>query len=129
MTFPLGYGSVARLGRKQTNYTLPSQGGRTRRFNFGNLLPGVMKGIECLGNENSTGNCLLNAGVSTVLSNMFRGLPPGATRQLNSVAWVSCKRMCLGTVKLSARGINETSLPSYPSDIWQTNIILLLQHL
>ena len=64
-----------------------------------------MKGIECIGNENSTGNCLLNAGVS----NMFQGLPPGATRQLNSVAWVSCKRMCLGTVKLSARGINETS--------------------
>ena len=100
----LGYGSVAHLDGKQTNYTLPSQGGRTRRFNLESLLPGVAKGIQCLGSEESTGNCLINVGVNLFLNKMFKGLPPGATRQLNNVAWVSCKRMYFCTVRLIARG-------------------------
>lgn len=101
MASPLGYGSVAHLGGKQTNYTLPSQGGRTRRLiDLGSLLAGLAKGIQCLGSEKSTGNCVLNVGVNL---NVFQGLPPGATRQLNNVAWVSCKRMYLCTVRLIAR--------------------------
>lgn len=115
MASPLGYGSVANLGGKQTNYTLPSQGGRTRRLiDFKSLLPRVAEAIQCLGSENSTGSCLLNMGVNIFIGNKFQGLSPGATRQLNNVAWVSCKRMYLCTVRLITRG-KKWNLSTYPS--------------
>ena len=66
---------------KPTNYT------RMRR----SLLPGVMKAIRCLGSEDSAGQCMLESAVEAIMS--IKGLPPGATQQLDNAAWVSCKRM------------------------------------
>jgi len=85
----LGYGRVASFCGKATNYTLPSR--MRRNFDFGSLLPGVLKGLQCLGSEDSAGQCLLETAIESLQT--FKGLPPGTTRQLNNVAWVSCKRM------------------------------------
>lgn len=92
----LGYGRVASFCGKATTYTLPSR--MRRNFDFGSLLPGVLKGLQCLGSEDSTGQCLLETALESLQN--FKGLPPGATRQLNNVAWVSCKRMACVVIGL-----------------------------
>ena len=60
-----------------------------RSFDFTKMIPGVMKGLQCLGSEKNVGKCLMESATS-ILPNLFNAYPPGSTIPVRNVAWVSC---------------------------------------
>ena len=89
----LGYENVTSFCPMDTMYSIPRPPfNRVRRglnFNTNELVPSIIKGLQCIGTENSSKQCLVNSATS-LLSNLFRGLPPDTPRKVGNVAWVSC---------------------------------------
>ena len=91
--FTPGYENVTSFCPVDTMYSIPRPPfNRVRRglnFNTKALVPSIIKGLQCIGTENSPKQCLVNSATS-LLSNLFRGLPPDTPRTVGNVAWVSC---------------------------------------
>ena len=81
-----------------TTVTMPS---RSRHEpNIANLLPMIMKGIECLGNEKYMMECNMEIAVPllSILGDNFRAPPPGENITVPNVACVSCAGKCTCTL-------------------------------
>lgn len=83
---------MAAFNTTDTTYSIPSHGDglRFRRgLGFLKILPGVVKGLQCLGSEKKVGKCLMKAATS-ILPTKFMAYPPGFPFRVPNVAWVSC---------------------------------------
>jgi len=87
---PAGFKGVVGFNTTDTAYPMPSHGGRRlRSLDFTKMIPGVVKGLQCLGSEKNVGKCLMESATS-ILPNLFKGYPPGVPIPVQNVAWVSC---------------------------------------
>ena len=81
---PLGYEGVARLYRNTTTFTVPK---RSRRFfNPAKLIPTIINGIKCFGDERDVSDCLLEGATSLFMDEPM----PGSTHTVDDVACLSC---------------------------------------
>ena len=88
--FP-GYDGVADYSKCNTTCTMPYRTRMRRGADINTYLPQLIKGLQCLGNEDNVLDCVIQAAIS-ILSNMkFKALPPGSPVPVADVAWVSCK--------------------------------------
>lgn len=87
---PAGFKGVVGFNSTDTAYPMPSHGGRMLRSpDLTTIIPGVVKGLQCLGSEKNVGKCLMETATS-ILPNLFKGYPPGVPIPVQNVAWVSC---------------------------------------
>lgn len=85
-TYFLGYRGVASFCKSNTTYTMPS---KNRRSDISSFIPGIIKAVQCIGNEQNPGQCLIEV-AGSIIPKLFKGLPPGATETVKDVGWVSC---------------------------------------
>ena len=83
-----GYTGVASFSCNDTNYTILSGGHRERRFL--NLIPTIIKGIQCLGSERDVLDCAVDAIGGVIGTDLFQALPPGSPVPVEKVAYISC---------------------------------------
>ena len=80
---------MASFCKNDTTYMMPS---RNRRSDFSSIIPGITKGLQCIGNEQNIGQCLLEVANSVIpkIAKLFQALPPGSPATLKDVGWISC---------------------------------------
>ena len=88
--FTAGYDGVDDYKSCNTAYYPPRTRRDTSKFDFKSFLPAIIKGVQCLGNEDNILDCLIQA-ITPILSSKFKALSPGSSRPVDDVAWVSCR--------------------------------------